>query len=66
MQEEKERTNIILINLLTNLKFLKKMKMNEIYEAPMLEVLNVMIETGFAGSLDEDDPNMPVIPDPFA
>ena len=26
------------------------MKMNEIYEAPELEVLNVMIETGFAGS----------------
>ena len=42
------------------------MKMNEIYEAPMLEVLNVMIEKGFAGSLDDDDPNMPVIPDPFA
>lgn len=26
------------------------MKMNEVYEAPVLEVLNVMIETGFAGS----------------
>ena len=26
------------------------MKMNEIYEAPELEVLNVMIEKGFAGS----------------
>ena len=29
------------------------MKMNEIYEAPELEVLNVMIETGFAGSDDK-------------
>ena len=26
------------------------MKMNEIYEAPELEVLNVMIEKGFAAS----------------
>ena len=26
------------------------MKMNEIYEAPVLEVLNVMVESGFAGS----------------
>ena len=26
------------------------MKMNEIYEAPVLEVLNVMIENGFAAS----------------
>ena len=26
------------------------MKMNEIYEAPVLEVLNVMIEKGFASS----------------
>ena len=26
------------------------MKMNEIYEAPMLEVLNVMIEAGFQAS----------------
>ena len=24
--------------------------MNEIYEAPMLEVLNVMVESGFAAS----------------
>lgn len=30
------------------------MKMNEIYEAPVLEVLNVMVEQGFAGSMDED------------
>ena len=29
------------------------MKMNEIYEAPVLEVLNVMIEAGFAGSDDK-------------
>ena len=28
-----------------------KMKMNEIYEAPALEVLNVMVESGFAGSV---------------
>ena len=26
------------------------MKMNEIYEAPMLEVLNVAVESGFAVS----------------
>ena len=26
------------------------MKMNEIYEAPVLEVLNVMVESGFAAS----------------
>ena len=26
------------------------MKMNEIYEAPALEVLNVMVESGFAAS----------------
>lgn len=26
------------------------MKMNEIYEAPMLEVLNVAVECGFAAS----------------
>ena len=26
------------------------MKMNEIYEAPMLDVLNVMVESGFAVS----------------
>jgi hypothetical protein len=26
------------------------MKMNEIYEAPVLEILNVMVEAGFAGS----------------
>ena len=26
------------------------MKMNEIYEAPVLEVLNVMVESGFAVS----------------
>ena len=36
--------------------------MNEIYEAPELEVLNVMIEKGFAAS---QDPNMPGIDDPF-
>ena len=42
------------------------MKMNEIYEAPELEVLNVMIEKGFAASpSEEEDPNMPGINDPF-
>ena len=32
--------------------------MNEIYEAPVLEVLNVAVEAGFAGSVDfgEDTP----------
>ena len=44
------------------------MKMNEIYEAPELEVLNVMIEKGFAASPDkESDPNFGGgIDDPFA
>ena len=28
--------------------------MNEIYEAPELEVLNVLVETGFVGSMDGD------------
>ena len=36
------------------------MKMNEIYEAPELEVLNVMIETGFAGSDDKVEIDAPV------
>lgn len=31
------------------------MKMNEIYEAPMLEILNVCVEAGFAAS-DEVTP----------
>ena len=30
------------------------MKMNEIYEAPELEVLNVMVESGFAASPTSD------------
>ena len=30
------------------------MKMNEIYEAPVLEVLNVMVESGFAASPTSD------------
>ena len=30
------------------------MKMNEIYEAPAVEVLKVMVETGFAGSLGSE------------
>ena len=29
--------------------------MNEIYEAPVLEVLNVMVEKGFAGSVEIED-----------
>jgi hypothetical protein len=33
------------------------MKMNEIYEAPVLEVLNVMVEQGFAGSLNPGEEN---------
>jgi len=38
------------------------MKMNEIYEAPVLEVLNVMVESGFAAS-----PHIEELPeDPFA
>lgn len=33
------------------------MKMNEIYEAPMLEVLNVMVESGFAASPSDTNSN---------
>ena len=33
------------------------MKMNEIYEAPVLEVLNVAVESGFAGSVNDDNFN---------
>lgn len=32
--------------------------MNEMYEAPVLEVLNVTVECGFAGSLT-DEPDVP-------
>ena len=36
------------------------MKMKEIYEAPVLEVLNVMVEHGFAGSdMSEGDFDVP-------
>ena len=40
------------------------MKMNEIYEAPVLEVLNVNVESGFAGSgtmggYNTDEPGLP-------
>ena len=31
------------------------MKMNEIYEAPVLEVLNVTIEKGFVASNEDPD-----------
>ena len=42
--------------------------MNEIYEAPELEVLNVMIEKGFAVSPNEEsDPSFGGgVDDPFA
>ena len=33
------------------------MKMNEIYEAPVLEVLNVMIEKGFEASVEVEQPD---------
>ncbi len=33
------------------------MKMNEIYEAPVLEVLNVAVEGGFTLSNNNNDPN---------
>ena len=32
------------------------MKMNEIYEAPELEVLNVMVESGFQASAEFEVP----------
>ena len=31
------------------------MKMNEIYEAPELEVLNVVVEKGFSASVEIED-----------
>ena len=33
------------------------MKMNEIYEAPVLEVLNVMDEAGFQSSVEIEQPD---------
>ena len=34
------------------------MKMNEIYEAPAVEIVKVMVEAGFVVSqVDENDPN---------
>ena len=41
------------------------MKMNEIYEAPVLEVLNVMVESGFAASPmgGYDEGEIPVLPE---
>ena len=49
--ERKIKNKIINQLIINNLNFLKKMKMNEIYEAPVLEVLNVMVESGFAISV---------------
>ena len=44
------------------------MKMNEIYEAPAVEIVKVMVEAGFAGSpVTEGDPNFGGgVEDPFA
>ena len=53
--DRKIKNKIINQLIINNLNFLKKMKMNEIYEAPVLEVLNVMVETGFAGSVEIED-----------
>ena len=50
-----EKNKIINQLIINNLNFLKKMKMNEIYEAPMLEVLNVMIEKGFVVSNEDPE-----------
>ena len=36
------------------------MKMNEIYEAPMLEVLNVAVESGFEASGEFEGPQDPI------
>ena len=52
--ERKIKNKIINQLIINNLNFLKKMKMNEIYEAPVLEVLNVAVESGFAGSVNQD------------
>jgi len=53
--ERKIKNKIINQLIINNLNFLKKMKMNEIYEAPMLEVLNVMIEKGFVVSNEDPE-----------
>ena len=44
------------------------MKMNEIYEAPAVEIVKVMVEAGFeVSSVDPNDPNFGGgIEDPFA
>ena len=41
------------------MKVEKEMK----YEAPEVEVLEVVVEKGFEGSLDPNNPNNPVIPE---
>ena len=43
------------------------MKMNEVYEAPAVEIVKVMVEGGFTLSNSENDPNFGGgIEDPFA
>ena len=37
----------------------------EMYVAPELEVLEVMVEQGFAASPNDPDPNLPGFVDPF-
>ena len=53
--ERKIKNKIINQLIINNLNFLKKMKMNEIYEAPVLEVLNVTIEKGFVASNEDPE-----------
>ena len=55
------------LNSINNLKTVTIMK-KEMYVAPELDILEVMVEQGFAGSLTpgDNDPNMPGFEDPFA
>ena len=53
--ERKIKNKIINQLIINNLNFLKKMKMNEIYEAPVLEILNVVVEKGFSASVEIED-----------
>lgn len=39
------------------------MKKNEIYVAPELEIINVMVETGFDGSIKNPDSGIDPMPD---
>lgn len=53
----KEKDDTYYLNITNQFKTEKEMKMNEIYEAPMLEILNVCVEAGFAESVGAGESN---------